>query len=481
MTPTPEQTEIVEHFRDTTENMIVSALAGAAKTTTLIMMAKALPGKRMLCLAFNKRIADEMKTKLPANCEALTLNSLGHRAWGQSTGRRLIVEKDKIYRIMTELVMPKITDSEDRKEAFEIMSDAMKAVRVGKSSGYIPTGHYTSNATRLHDDESFFAELDEAPTPTMEHLIRKTTLLSLEAAWRGEIDYDDQILMPTVFPSIFPKFEITLIDEAQDLSSLNHAMLRKVVRQDGRLIAVGDPNQSIYAFRGAHEHSMGLMQQDFSMTEKRLTVSFRCPIKVVEEARFRAPDMKYPEWAIEGEVKHFQVWTVDDIPNHATILCRNNAPLFSMAIRMLQNNRAPELVGNDIGKGLIKIMRKFGESSMPKEDLLTAIEGWKEEKLKKTRSPDSVLDRAACMRVFAEQGKNLGDAIAYAEHIFATAGPVKLMTGHKSKGLEFENVFILDRKMINMERNQERNLLYVMQTRAKKFLGYITTEGFHEQ
>ena len=86
-------------------------------------------------------------------------------------------------------------------------------------------------------------------------------------------------------------------------------------------------------------------------------------------------------------------------------------------------------------------------------------------------------DQAECLMLFAEQGQELGDAIAYAEHIFASQGPIMLMTGHKSKGLEFNNVFILDQHLIRDE-GQDRNLRYVMQTRTKDTLTYINTADF---
>ena len=41
--PTPEQVEILDAVRSTDDNLLVSALAGAAKTTTLVMMAEQLP------------------------------------------------------------------------------------------------------------------------------------------------------------------------------------------------------------------------------------------------------------------------------------------------------------------------------------------------------------------------------------------------------------------------------------------------------
>jgi DNA helicase-2/ATP-dependent DNA helicase PcrA len=95
-------------------------------------------------------------------------------------------------------------------------------------------------------------------------------------AMKGDCDFNDQVLMPTIFHGAFPRYPLILGDEAQDLSALNHATLRKLVGKR-RLIAVGDPCQAIYGFRGAHEESMSLLREEFDMRELPLTISFRCP------------------------------------------------------------------------------------------------------------------------------------------------------------------------------------------------------------
>ena len=69
------------------------------------------------------------------------------------------------------------------------------------------------------------------------------------------------------------------------------------------------------------------------------------------------------------------------------------------------------------------------------------------------------------MRVFASHGSTLGTAIAYAEHLFAQRGTIRLLTGHKAKGLEFPTVFHLDPWLCRDE-EQDLNLRYVIQTRA---------------
>lgn len=473
--PTPEQVAVVDAARNTSYNLIIDALAGAAKTSTLVLLAQALPDTRILCLAFNKRIATEMQERLPPNCHAMTLNSLGHRVWGEVLSKRLILEKDKSFFLLTEAVkaLPKFA----QEEAYTDFADILKEIEQGKSAGWIPDGHF-KNAKGLLDDAEFFGGLEERPSSVRINLLRDVTVRSIEKGLAGVIDFSDQIMLPTVFPSMFPHYPLVMVDEAQDLSALNHATLRKLARR--RLIAVGDPNQAIYGFRGAHEDSMSLLRSSFKMRPLQLTVSFRCPKAVVTEAQWRAPHMRYPEWAKEGSVRTLTTWSIGDVPDQAAIICRNNAPLFGMAIKLLKNGRYPQLLGNDIGKYLVKVLKKFGKPSLERPLVYAAIEDWKNEKLAKSRNPGKVNDQAICLRIFADQGNTLGDAIAYAEHLFNSQGPIQLMTGHKSKGLEFDTVFFLDEDLINKEDAQERNLRYVIQTRAKQELIYVKSADFND-
>ena len=471
MTPTPEQLAIIEAAAMTDDNLIIEALAGAAKTTTLELIAKALPNKSILCLAFNKKIAVEMGARLPENCTCKTLNSIGHSVWSDTIGKRLSIVTGKTYTIVSELV--KKIPPEDQKVAYKEFGELMKIVSLAKAHGFVPDGVQKLKA--LCTDDEFFSGLEEAIPDWQQELVCDALRVSIIQAWKGVCDFDDQIYMPTLGPGVFPRFPLVLVDEAQDLSELNHEMLRKMAKV--RLIAVGDRHQAIYGFRGAHNSSMEELKTRFSMRSLALTTSFRCPRRIVAEAHFRTPQMVAPDWAAEGTVNHLTTWGTADIPEHSAIVCRNNAPLFSMAVKLLKAGRYPELIGNDIGKGLIKIMQKFGKPNLKQDAVLQCIDEWEEAKLKKTRAKSSVNDRADCLRIFARMGDVLGDAIAYAEHIFEVSGPIKLMTIHKSKGLEFPNVFILDPQLIGKE-GQEPNLRYVGITRAKENLYYAHSENF---
>ena len=471
-TPTDEQLAIVEFARSSDQNLILQALAGAAKTSTLILIAEALKKDLILCLAFNRRIAVEMTERLPGNCQSMTLNSLGHHTWGQALGRRLSLSTGKNYQILRGIIdqIPKTR----QEAAWDELSGTLKAVVLGKALGYVPDGSYT-HAHSLMGDEQFFALLEREPSSLQEQFIIKVSHESIKQGMEGRIDFSDQLLLPVLFPTQFPKYPIVMIDEAQDLSELNHRMLEKLVR--GRLIAVGDPCQAIYSFRGAHETSMQLLEETFFMHPMTLTISFRCPSAIVDEVRWRAPAMRYPSQAKIGSVSTWGEWNAGDVPERAAIICRNNAPLFSMAIKLLKNGRAPQILGNDFTKGIIKKLKSLGASAMLKKELFEAIGAWREREMVKARNPRLIEDQAECFHIFAENADTLGAAIAYAEHILSQAGPIQLMTGHKAKGLEFDDVIFLDQHLVRDD-EQDPNLRYVIQTRAKDRLIYALSEDF---
>lgn len=491
MTPTPEQLAIIEAATSTSSNLIISALAGAAKTSTLVLLAKALRTKSILCLAFNKKIAVEMQERLPPNCTASTLSSAGYQAWRGFVRSVKLVDGKTLF-IFKDWLQSEIAQTE-HDTWWELWPDIRDAISYAKSRGFVPADKRVRNLVSILDEHDFWNNLEVEHDEDTRACIIECLLRSIEQAWAGRIDFDDMLYMPTLCPSTtFPQQQVVFVDEAQDLSILNHYMLKKLLRGNTRLIATGDPNQSIYAFRGADEHSMGQLEKNFNMTPLSLTVSFRCPIRVVEEARWRAPNMQYPDPAKTGTVTHFNAWDTTGIPAGAAIICRNNAPLFKCALEFLKRRRPVDLGGNPLLKSLRTTMTKFGSASMPEEEALIAVELWRDEQMKKTKKPEKIADTYECFLVFLRDAGTLGNAIAALDELMTSSGTIRLMTGHKSKGLEFNDVFILDAHLVRVTLNnapisstpshlwnlQEANLLYVMQTRAKETLSYITSDTY---
>ena len=110
------------------------------------------------------------------------------------------------------------------------------------------------------------------------------------------------------------------------------------------------------------------------------------------------------------------------------------------------------------------------------EQALEALADWVAAQEKKTRNKALLQDRAECIKVFLDACPTLGDAMSYCETVLRSQGRVNLMTGHKSKGAEFDHVYFLDPNLLGDE-GQELNLRYVICTRAKSTLSYLESKG----
>lgn len=458
MNPTEEQQIILDLATGSEDNIMITALAGCGKTTTLEMIERVVKTKPLLYLCFNKKIADDAAKRMLSTTTVRTFNSCGHRVWAQSINKTLTLDPRKSATILRELINE--TPRADQGPIWDSFWEVVHGVGLAKALGYVPeSGGKYPNAKRLISHSAFVRSLDETPDDLTADLIDAVLTRSIAAAYKGNIDYNDQVYMPAIFGGTFPRFPLVKVDEVQDLNPTNHALLDRLVKH--RLIAVGDPFQSIYGFRGAVQSGMATLAAKFKTTPTDLSVSFRCPRAVVEAAHWRVPHFK---WIKEGgHVEVLSKLDASSLPDGSAILCRNNAPLFKCAMGLLTIGRSVQVAGSDIGPKLVGIMRKLGPSDLSRASTLGAIDDWLAEKL--ARESTTAVDFAECMKVFAEHGETLGQAVSYAEHLFAQKGSIRLMTIHKSKGLEFENVYFLDRWLCRDD-EQDLNLIYVAQTRS---------------
>jgi ATP-dependent DNA helicase Rep len=85
------------------------------------------------------------------------------------------------------------------------------------------------------------------------------------------VDFDDLIFLPVSLfkqrPDILDAWQnrirYLLVDEYQDTNTGQYQLVRTLTGPRGALTAVGDDDQSIYAWRGAQPENLGLLQQDF--------------------------------------------------------------------------------------------------------------------------------------------------------------------------------------------------------------------------
>lgn len=460
MNNTTEQSHILDLAATTNDNIMVDAYAGSGKTTTLEMVERAAKAKPVLYLVFAKRNAKEAEARMLSTTTVRTFNSLGHRIWAKACAKNLSMDFKKTQTVLRSIIdeSPKAV----RNTIWDVFYDVVDAVARAKALGYVPEGKYP-NAKRLCTQSQFHSSLESRPDDLVSDLIDALLTRSIKLAYDGLIDFNDQIYMPALFGGIYPQFPLLLVDEYQDLNPTNHAMIAKLTgKSNRRLIGVGDPFQNIYGFRGAKANGMGDARSAYEMTSCDLSISFRCPQAIVDHVKWHVPKFKANKEG--GYVECLDTLMPSDICDSSTFICRNNAPLFGVAFRLLAAGRSVSVVGSDIGPKLIGIMRKLGPEACSRQAFLDAIAEWEAEKLAKEST--SASDLAECMRVFTRISDGKAQAIAYAEHLFAQKGSIQLLTGHKAKGLEYDTVYHLDPWLLDNS-PQDRNLAYVIATRSK--------------
>lgn len=454
-------------FRDIakgTGHTVVIARAGSGKTSTIIEGFKYVPrGKKCLMVAFNKSIAEELKQRAPSYIDTLTLHSLGFRAIKQSFGADVILENDKC----NELIKTLIGDDYD---LWEVNQSIAKCVSLCK-------GFLVDTPSKVGDlIDKFGIETFEYSRDKFIELVLKT--LALCKAKKKVIDFDDMIWFPFVYRLNVGKFDVVFVDEAQDLNQAQIAMVLSANKMDGRIIAVGDPAQSIYQFRGADSEAIPNFIDKLGAKTLPLSVSYRCPRLVINIAKEVVPDIEAAPNAKDG--------TVEEVPAEQLIklvqpgdfvLSRTNAPLIKYCLALLRAGRPANIQGRDIGSNLIYFIKKSKAKTI--NSFIDYVNSWREIEVKRLLSEkkDSMvaIDKAECLLNLCEGTLSIKDLKETIEKLFNDvddSSKVVFSTTHKAKGLERDRVFVLTntyRYGPGVE-GEEANLWYVAVTRSKDSL-----------
>ena len=85
------------------------------------------------------------------------------------------------------------------------------------------------------------------------------------------MDFDDLIRLPVLLLQEHSDIRLKwqqrlrylLVDECQDTNACQYALLRCLAGLEGQFTAVGDDDQSIYAWRGANMENLRRLQEDY--------------------------------------------------------------------------------------------------------------------------------------------------------------------------------------------------------------------------
>lgn len=459
-----------EAERNSDKNLMVQAVAGSGKSTTLEELSKRVGDS--LLLAFNRAIAEDLKKR---GLNARTFNSLGWQLWKDNRpGVQLDAQKNR--KLLEDMI--------GKSQVFwDYGTEICKLVSLMKSLAYgIGSSVYPDEVEDLI--ESYDLDIEPSRRPEIAMLAVQLFVRSVE--WEKSYDYDDQLYIPVHRGWIYPSYSNLLIDEYQDLNPIQDIIIKLMHKDGSRIIGVGDRWQSIYGFRGAMTDSMDRAVHDLNMLELPLSISYRCARMVVEEARTLCPHIEARPGAPDGDVHRLDTDPKEWRRDHM-ILCRNNAPLFRAILAEVRAGRPCRVLSNFLDN-IEKFVKKHSKGITDIKDFRARLETWYASEMsefdrrgipKRSGKRAGLQDRYDTYIALCERCQTVGNLLQTVHQLAnGTVGPI-FSTIHKAKGLEAEHVHLLRPDLLPAfwaesegAQIQERNLHYVAVTRAKLAFAY---------
>ncbi len=469
----------------TNSNLVINAVAGSGKTTTLIEYANSRPANsRILYLAFNKTVKTEARQKFEAaglaNVKVETSHSLAFDHIVKHSAYQL-VQGYKSYEWCDMLGIK----TNDRHVDFIIAGHVNRFISL----------FCNSRADKVQELNYADVITDAKALTFVKNyykLIEDFTRLALAKMQKADIaiTHDFYLKKFQLSHPVLP-YDYILFDEGQDASA---AMLDVFLQQPAIKIIVGDAHQQIYGWRYAVN---SLQQVDFPVYN--LTNSFRFNDEIALVAN------KILAWKLQlkqpPSVKIIGAGQPSPVSLTKATLGRTNLGLLLNAITQHESGHISKLYfeGNinsytfaDEGASLYDVLNLHnGKRDKIKDKLIAEMTSMKdlEDYIEKTE--DTSL--SMIVEVVKEFGNRLPGLIAELKQNHTNSkeeADMIFSTVHRCKGMEYDEVTLLNDfinedklhkyiqkfdgdKMKDGDRNrlaEEVNILYVAATRAKNVL-----------
>lgn len=453
------QSAAIEAAKNYNGNIHIDAKAGSGKTATLVEMTFVIPTTDILCCAFNKKIKEELDLRVKDGCTVKTMHAIGFAAMAFALNGSPIVDENKLLNHIDRFVDPELEYSAELKPSLK------KAINFCKFN----LAKTASDVENIILDYGIEIENDVISNENFISLVMK--IMESCKSQRNVVDYADMIWLPIVLNLPLKKYQYVFIDEAQDLNKCQIEIALRSLKPCGKIISLGDENQAIYSFAGADSNSINNIVKRLNSKRMPLSICYRCPKKVIDLAKTIVPDIECAPNASEGSVNDIdENQIIDMVKPGDVILSRTNAKLVSWCMKLLKNKIPANIVGKDIGEGLLSLVKKSKAKDI--NELITYVDIWKGKECEKyaAREKDAshIVDKAECIITLAEECGSIEDLKKSIENLFSDKDEkniVVLSSVHKFKGRENQNIFLLT-STLRSSNQEEKNITYVAFTRS---------------
>ncbi len=252
---TPPQREAATHVQGP---LLVLAAAGSGKTRVItrriahLILRVGIPPWNVLAITFTNKAAGEMRQRVAQlvsdrQARAVTVCTF------HSLCSRLLREFAHI------LDLPRTYSIYDSNDQLSAMKQALKALNIS-TSNFPPAKvlHTISQAkNQLLGPQAYAADATDFYSRTVSQIYTKYQAI---LTTNNALDFDDLLLRsvtlmrehPDVLAHLRDRYQYLLIDEYQDTNHAQFVLANALADQHKNICATGDPDQSIYGWRGAN-------------------------------------------------------------------------------------------------------------------------------------------------------------------------------------------------------------------------------------
>lgn len=246
------------------------------------MIDQGIPSTSILALTFTNKAAQEMRQRIHAmighqRISMGTFHSFGAkflRTYGRHVG---LTEKFSIY------------DTDDAKRALQTA-----VVKAGVKLTHVSIGDLTREISRLKNRLIVPESLHEHRFGILDHILKQVyPAYQKQLIESGAVDFDDLLLYPAIILRQEPelrafldeKYKYVLVDEYQDTNFTQYVLIRALSIDHANVNVTGDPDQSIYGWRGANIENMLGFERDYPKVQiVRLEQNYRSTPEILSIA-----------------------------------------------------------------------------------------------------------------------------------------------------------------------------------------------------
>jgi len=329
----PEQKRAVLHQDGP---LLVLAGAGSGKTKVVAvriarLIADGIAPNHIVGVTFTNKAAQEMKERVASLVGSSTLISTFH-----SLGAKLLRESIHHLGYSPNFV---IYDEED---STKFLKSLVKEVYGTDTKIDLKAAQRSISATK----NNLGLGLDPVYSPLYDLYLQR-----MKAA--NSLDFDDLLFLPVIlfrtFAEVLAQYQsrwhYLLVDEYQDTNFAQYELVRLLVSGKRNLFVVGDPDQSIYSWRGANIGNILHFEKDYpGATIVRLEQNYRSTKTILSAANsvIKNNQLRYEKalWSSHEEGNKISIFEGETERDEASFVARTvnellhgkNIPLHEMVI-----------------------------------------------------------------------------------------------------------------------------------------------------